>query len=215
MDDEYPVFFKNASNPPFIVYYYGNLSLLEKKYRLGVIGTRNPTLYQNDTVYRLISETEDKMKNDLVLVSGMARGLDQTAMEAALSKKAPVISIIGSGIDNPYPEFNKGIYDYCKTENGLVLSEYPGMEAAKPDNFVFRNRLLAMVSEVIFVGGGKNRSGTSSTVRQALDLNREIMALPCDITGDDLTNSLINDGAGSVLTSDDLVMALKNRMNIL
>jgi DNA processing protein len=131
-----------------------------------------------------------------------------------MSVKAPIISVIGSGIDNPYPSDNDGIYDYCKSGKGLVISEYPGKVSAKPENFLFRNRLLSSLSEVMFVAGGKNRSGTSSSVRLALEDNREILALPCDITGDDLTNSLISDGALSVLSASDLVNSLKERYNL-
>jgi DNA processing protein len=93
-----------------------------------------------------------------------------------------------------------------------VVSEYPALGKAKPENFLFRNRLLVGLSETVFVGGGKNRSGTSSSVRIAIENNKEIMALPCNITGDDLTNSLIADGARSVLCAKDIVECLKEKL---
>lgn len=213
-DADYPEYFKARTNPPFLLYYYGNKSLFNAKYRLTVVGTRQPTIYQTDTVYRLIKEVEEALNNEVAIVSGMAAGLDQISMKAAMSVKAPIISVIGSGIENPYPSDNDGIYDYCKSGKGLVISEYPGKVSAKPENFLFRNRLLSSLSEVMFVAGGKNRSGTSSSVRLALEDNREILALPCDITGDDLTNSLISDGALSVLSASDLVNSLKERYNL-
>jgi DNA processing protein len=208
-DKDYPAYFQDKFNPPFLLYYYGNKDLLTAKYRLTAVGTRNPTIYQSDMVYQLIQETEEDFASQLVIVSGMAKGLDQAAMEAAISKKAPVIAVIGSGIDNPYPKENKAIYDYCKEGKGLVLSEYPLSEEPKPEYFLFRNRLLAMMSEIMFVGGGRTRSGTSASVRFALDLNRDILALPCNVTGDDLTNSLINDGARGVLTHIDITDGVK------
>ncbi len=211
VDKNYPDCFKHLYNPPFLLYYYGNLSLLSYPYRLTVIGTRKPTLYQNNTVYSFIQECEDKLENKMVVISGMAKGIDQSGMKAAMDKGAPIISVIGSGIDHPYPKENDGIYDYCKSGKGLVFSEYPLKTEAKPNNFVFRNRLLAALSYVTFVGGGKKISGSMSTVHQSIELNNEILALPCNTTGDDLTNILIKEGANSVLTAEDIIEAVKAR----
>ena len=210
IDDDYPVNLRRSNYPPFLLYMYGDKELLSEKYLLSVVGTRYPTMYQNDTVYSLIKEVEEKMNNRAVIVSGMAKGIDQAAMKAAIDSGAPVIAIIGSGIDAPYPSDNQGIYEYCKSGKGLVLSEYPLDIEAKRENFIFRNRLLAALSNVLFVGGGKLRSGTTSTVRYSLDLDKDILALPCNITGDDLTNALIKDGAISVLSSSDIIDALKD-----
>lgn len=212
VDDDYPTCFKHLYNPPLLLYYYGNLSLLKSDCRLTVIGTRNPTLYQNNTVYDFVKESEGAFDNKLIIVSGMAKGIDQAGMKAAMDVGAPVISVIGSGIDNPYPKDNAGIYEYCKSGKGLIMSEYPNTAKAAPNNFVFRNRLLAALSDITFVGGGKRFSGSMSTVRQSIELNNEILALPCNTTGDDLTNDLIKDGATSVLTSKDIIDALKHRL---
>lgn len=208
VDHEYPSCFTMIENPPLILYYYGNFDLLNKPYRLTVVGTRQPTVYQEDTTYKMIQEVEEKTKNRVIICSGMAKGIDQAAMKAAMDVGAPVISIIGSGIDNPYPSENQELYEYCKSDKGLVLSEYPLSQQAKPENFLFRNRLLAAVSQVLFVGGGKSHSGTSATVRYALDDNRDVYALPCNVSGNDLTNSLIQEGAYSALSSMDLIEGL-------
>lgn len=215
IDDDYPNGLKQVEKPPFLLYYYGNLSLLSEKYRLTVVGTRQPTLYQNNTTYEFIKALEEKTENKTVIISGMAKGIDSSAMTAAMDSRAPVVAVLGSGIDAPYPKSNNGIYDYCKSGNGLVLSEYPGKVQAVPDNFVFRNRILAALSMVVFVGGGKRYSGTTATVRHAIDLNDDVLALPCNVTGLDLTNELIRDGAGSVLSPDDLLEALKSRYDSL
>jgi DNA processing protein len=204
----YPECFKESYNPPFLFYYYGNLDLLRSRYRMTCIGTRKPTVYQTDTCDRLIREVEEHFNNEVVIISGMAFGLDQVCMEAAMRLEAPVVSIIGSGIDNPYPSENHGLYEYCKTSKGLLISEYPLEIEAQPKNFIFRNRLLAASSSIIFVGGGKNLSGTSATVRMALERGKEITALPCNVTGNDLSNTLIKDGATSILSSEDLIKEL-------
>ncbi|MDD7613603.1 MAG: DNA-processing protein DprA [Candidatus Enterosoma sp.] len=210
-DCEYPDYFTNCPYPPRVRYYYGNLSLRKTRYRLTCVGTRKPTIYQHDTCARLIEEIEDVRKNKVAIVSGRAAGLDEAFRRAARKKNAPVIAVLGSGIDFCYPDKNKDIYEYCKSGKGLVISEYPGNLAPKQDNFLFRNRLMAARSEVVFIGGGSaRRSGTKSTVRYALDRNKEVMALPCNITGDDLTNTIIQEGAQAVLTSQDILDQLKD-----
>lgn len=210
VDDNYPQCFKTIFSPPIVLYYYGNLSLLEKTYKITCIGTRKPTLYQTDTCYNFIKEAIKAFDNDLVVISGMAHGLDQTFMRAAMELNAPVVSIIGSGIDNPYPKVNDGLYEYCKSNNGLIISEYPNELQAKPENFLFRNRLLAGGSEILFLGGASLHSGSQATVRYAVDLGKEIVALPCNVTGDDLTNYIIKDGAGMILSSNDLIYEIKS-----
>lgn len=206
VDENYPNCLKQIHKPPFVLYYYGNLSLLKSHCRLTAIGSREPNLYQIDACYKLISECENLLDSNLVIISGMAKGLDSLMMKAAMDKNAPVISILGSGIDNPYPKINKFIYDYCKEKNGLVLSEYPGELSAKPTNFLFRNRLLAALAPSMFVGGGKLKSGTNNSVYWATTFNKNILALPCnqDFMNPDLTNELIKQGATPILSTFDL-----------
>ena len=96
LDEDYPEPLKQSYYPPFLLYYYGNLDLLKKKYRLTAIGTRTPTLYQSDTSYSLLKEVEEHFHNDLVILSGMAKGIDQSCMRAAMVQNAPAVSILGS-----------------------------------------------------------------------------------------------------------------------
>lgn len=208
-DDGFPDCVKSVYQPPFLLYYYGNFRLLSRKRKLTAVGTRVPSDYQEQMTKKLIGETLDHFEGDAVIVSGMANGLDSIAMRQAMRRGSPIIAVLGSGIDNPYPENNKDIYDYCKDGKGLVLSEYPGMIEPLARHFTFRNRLIAAIGDVCFIGGGKVRSGTSSTARQALELGKDILAIPCDISGDDLTNSLIKDGAHCVLDSADIIQSLK------
>ncbi len=208
-DESFPECLKNVYQPPFLLYYYGDISLLSRRRRLTAIGTRAPNSYQEKMMKKLIGETIEHFNGDLVVVSGMAIGLDGIAMKEAMHRGAPIIAVLGSGIDAPYPSENIDIYDYCRSGKGLVLSEYPGKTEPLASHFTFRNRILAATGKVCFIGGGKIRSGTSSTARQALELGRDILALPCDVSGDDLTNSLIQDGARPVLSYVDIVEAIK------
>lgn len=208
LDELYSSKLKRTYKPPIVFYYYGDISLLEEKFILGVIGTRCPTSYQMEMTETLVKETIKKSNKKVVVLSGMAKGIDQIAMKSAMETDGKVISIIASGIDAPYPLNNQGIYDYCKSGKGLVISEHPLNYTARKEDFLFRNRLIASLSKSIFVPGGKNKSGTSSTVRMSLEYGKEILSLPCNVTGDDLTNSLIQDGAKCVLSSNDILESL-------
>ena len=212
LDESYPDSLKIINNPPFVLYYYGDLDLLSSKYRLSSIGTRKPTLYQDKETYNLISEVEKELNSEVTIISGMAKGLDTTSMQAAIDKKAPVIAVLGTNIDQIYPIESQEVYNYCKN-NGLIISEYPLNYSSTPEDFIKRNRIIAGISDVIFVGGGKTKSGTATTIRYAIDNNKDILALPCNNSGDDLTNTLISDGADIVLSSKDIINALKNRYN--
>jgi len=210
VDTLYPYSLQQCFKPPFVLYYYGDIGLLSREYRLTVVGTRTPTDYQKNAVASYVEEAESALSSGVVVVSGMAGGIDQAAMNAAYRKKAPFIGILGGGIDRLYPESARALYEAAKRKEGLVLSEYPLDLAPKPENFLFRNRILAALSDVVLVGGGKNRSGTATTARYALEQGKEILALPCNNTGDDLTNSLIRDGAEIVLSSEDLISSLRS-----
>lgn len=208
-DKEFPAYFKSLYCPPMLFYYYGDISLLQSKFRITCIGSRKPTLYQNDKVYEIVSQAEDMLQNQLVVISGMAIGLDSAALRAAMDKNAPIICILGTGIENIYPIENKDIYEYCKSGKGLILSEFPNQGEYKPDNFVFRNRLLAASSPVIFVGGVNEKSGSMSTITRAIELGKDIYVLPCNVTKEDNGCKLIRDGAYVCTCAEDLVNAIK------
>lgn len=213
LDDDYPDELKKIYKPPLGLFYYGNLDLLKSKYRLTSIGSRTPTKYQEQYTYKLIKEVEEKYDSKVVLVSGMAKGLDYISMLAALNTSSPIISVLGNGLDIIYPKESIEIYNYCKNKNGLILSEYPNSYTPNKEDFIKRNRIIASLSKIIYLGGGKNLSGSATTIRFALDQNKEILALPCNNSGDDLTNTLISEGADIVLSSSDIITKLEKIYN--
>ena len=210
LDENYPESLKRIYRPPFGLFYYGNFDLIKSQYLLTSIGTRTPTKYQEQYTYKLIKEVEEHFLSKVVLVSGMAKGLDYMSMLAALNTNSPIIAVLGSGLDIIYPKESSEIYNYYKNKNGLILSEYPLSYTPEKEDFIKRNRIVAGLSKVIYVGGGKNLSGSSTTIRFALEQGKEILALPCNNTGDDLTNTLIYDGADIVLSSKDIIQKLEN-----
>jgi DNA processing protein len=212
-DDEYPDYLKRQGvfRPPLVLYYYGNISLLNSKNRVACVGSRYPKLYQLDKTYELVLEACKTLNGNMTVVSGMAVGIDRASMLAAIYGGGNVIAVLGGGIDYIYPTISENIYEFCKnSKRGLVISEYPINTSPEPSNFVFRNRLIVEFSNLIFIGGARSKSGTATTASLALSRNKEIYALPCNADGDNLTNSLIKDGCGVILSVSDLVDAIND-----
>lgn len=194
LDADYPNVLSETYHPPFVLYYYGNLNLLNNDYKLGVVGSRQVSSYGIEITNDIIKDLYE-MSNKVVIVSGMAKGIDATAMRQAIKENGEVIAILGSGIDNPYPNECKDIYEYCKTQKGLVISEYPNMTKPLKEHFPFRNRLIASFSNSILIPEAKIKSGTSITIRYALERGLDINVVPHRVSFDNLNNKLIKDGA--------------------
>lgn len=204
-DDNYPEKLKNVIYPPFVMFTHGNQKVLEEKRILGVVGSRNLSDYGKRMTEKIINEVLDTLP-DTVVISGLARGADETAMRTAIKRKAKIIGVSGAGIDSVYPSSSKDIYDYCKGNNGLLISEYPQEEKPDSDHFPMRNRILVGLCDVLLVVEGEERSGTSISVGYGIDQGKTVMAIPRNI--DDpktLTNKLVKDGAESVLSGQDVI----------
>lgn len=204
---DFPNCFKDMNMPPIFLYYYGNLTLLHGPL-LAVVGSRHPDEYQKRMTKQLLDEFFEKTGNFCGIVSGLARGIDQIAMEVAIAHNAPLVGILGSGIDECYPSENKHIYDYCK-EHGLLISEYPSDVKPLAEHFPMRNRLISAACKAMFIPAGNKRSGTSISARLAIEDGREILALPGEIGKQDLCNELIHDGATCVTSVDDFIEAMR------
>jgi len=212
LDDNYPEILKNVPCPPLVLYYYGNFDLINSRKKLAVIGTRTPSNYATRITKKLVSETLINSNNEVTILSGMAYGVDSIAQKEAIKNCGKVISILGSGIDLAYPESSLDIYNYCKeTNNGLVISEYIGLEEPKKEHFPIRNRIISMLANCLLVIEGKEKSGTSITTRYALDFGKDILAVPNEIDSPySLTNSLIASGANICQSYKDILSLLCN-----
>lgn len=206
LDANYPRFLKNIYHPPMVLFYHGDISLLEYPLRLSVVGTRNPSIYGKENTYNLLHNLLDK--EDICIVSGLAKGIDRIAHEAALDHNKKTIAVIASGIDKCYPEEHLSLYEEIK-EKGLILSEYPGSMHAKRENFASRNRLISGISPTLFVPEAKEHSGTSLTVQWAIEQNKNIICMPTRIDEDSLPNILIHDGAKMILKAEDIYEELQ------
>lgn len=201
LDPDYPEWLKNVYKPPFVLFYYGDLSLTKDiENNLAVIGSREPTDYGKNITEYLVKNIRARY----TIVSGLARGIDSIAHQAAIDSGAKTIAVLGSGIDYCYPPRNKELYEVIK-KNHLVISEYPGDEYPDPSHFPARNRLVAAFSHGVLVTDAQIRSGTLITVEFALATNKEVMCVPHRITDNSSCNRLIADGAFLIESAQDII----------
>jgi len=185
-DNEYPKILFNLKCPPLVLYYEGNLELL-KKDAIGIVGSRIPCEYASNMTALLSSHYKDK-----VIVSGLAKGIDAIAHKNAKL----TIGVLGCGINYYYPYENKKLIDDMKSSQ-LVISEYPDKTIPYAHHFPFRNRIIACLANELYVMQTSEKSGTLSTVNEALELGRQIKVLPFGIDEKlgKYNNYLINEGA--------------------
>ncbi|NLW15152.1 MAG: DNA-protecting protein DprA [Erysipelothrix sp.] len=193
-DDLYPKRLYDLEKPPYVLFYTGNIDLLKLE-SISLVGSRKPSIYAYEQTARYV----DKLKKEYVIVSGLAKGIDTVAHTTALDFST--IAVLGCGIDVVYPLQNKALFEKMR-QNHLILSEYP--ETVKPQKhfFPFRNRIIAALSDSIYVMSATLRSGTMTTVNAALSINRHVLCLPhrVDDPSGKGCNRLILEGA-DILTS--------------
>lgn len=193
-DDIYPKRLLELKYPPFVLYYKGNLELLNSDC-IGIVGSRKPCEYALKATKGLVKANIDK-----TIVSGLAKGIDACAHSYAKN----TIGILGCGIDYIYPSCNYDLIKRLEIE-GLIISEYPLKSKPLGYHFPFRNRLIACLSNKLYIMQSNYKSGTMTTINEGLDLGREIRVLPYDIFDDYGTNNnhLINEGA-MMIESDEI-----------
>ena len=194
-DDEYPLELFELDKPPFVLFYKGNLGLLKKE-KTSIVGSRTPCDYAARATFLYV----DKIKEDKVIVSGLAKGIDACAH----LKAKMTIGILGCGIDYIYPFENKELYKKIATQ-GLLLSEYPGMCKPNAYHFPFRNRIIAALGKELIVMEAREKSGTLTSINEALALGRNVKVLPFSALDKEgvFNNYLIQEGA-EILRYEDI-----------
>ncbi len=198
VDDAYPACFRRLRYPPWILYYRGNLDLLNSK-AVGIVGARNCSQQALMNTLNVVQTVKDHH----VIVSGLAKGIDAMAHRGALDKKT--IGIIGCGIDRIYPKVNADLY-HCMANEHLILSEYPGSTAPLRHHFPWRNRLIAGCIDALIVIEATCRSGTMLTVNACNELGVPVYCLPTAFGNDAYPgcNHLIEQGANIVSNREEL-----------
>jgi len=202
IDETYPESLKKIYKPPFVLFYYGDLNLIHMLDKtIAVIGSRHPSSYGLEMTEVI---TKSLVEEGMMVVSGLAYGVDIKAHQTVIAQQGKTIAILGSGIDLCYPKEHLETYESMKKYH-LVLSEYPNHTPANKDHFPWRNRLIAGLARGVFVAEAKKRSGTLITVGYALYLGKDVYVLPHQANTDNSTNQLIKDGAVLVESGQDIL----------
>ena len=206
-DCNYPPMLRQIHSPPLGLFMLGKMPGFDRLW-VSIIGTRRHTDYGKTVTHNLSKELALK---GVVIVSGMAEGLDAVASHASLEAKAPTVVVLGSGVDICYPKINEKLYEnLLEDDNACILSEFPPGVNADKWHFPLRNRIISALSLGVIVTEAEVKSGTSITVNYALEQGREVMAVPGNITSKRSTgtNKLIKEGAHVVTCALDVLDAL-------
>ena len=206
LDDNYPELLRTIHNPPFVIYCAGNLELWNS-FCLAIVGSRNATHYGRTTARKL---GEELAAYGVVVVSGMARGIDAEAHVGALNT-GTTIAVLGSGINVVYPRENQSLYERIRMQ-GLIISEFPMDSPPDSKHFPMRNRLISGLSRGVIVVEARERSGALITADLALEQGLDVMAVPGPITSKNSvgTNRLIQQGAKLVMDVEDIISEYPN-----
>lgn len=201
-DEVYPYRLQEIYDPPAVLWVRGDTELLNRA-GIAVVGTRHPSPYGAGMAEML---SRDLAQRGVVILSGMARGVDTAAHKGALDARGRTVAVWGTGIDVIYPKENKGLAERIVKEGGAIVSEYPLGTFPAPQNFPIRNRILSGMSIGVLVVEAAEYSGTRITARCALEQNRDIYAVPGNATNKNAwgPNTLIKQGAKLTASWEDI-----------
>jgi DNA processing protein len=204
-EPEYPQSLLQIYDPPVMLYVRGDPQVLNLP-SISIVGTRRPTLYGTQMAQRL---GRDLAARGMVIVSGMARGIDAIGHQGAMDAHGRAIGVLGTGIDVCYPKENKKLYEKV-LERGAIISEFPLRTHPAPENFPVRNRIVAGMPLGVVVVEGAQYSGSLITARLAMEFGREVFGVPGNVTQpvSFAPNLLIKQGAKLVTSAEDVIEEL-------
>lgn len=190
-------------DPPKKLFIRGKLPAKRVK-TVAIVGTRKPSAYGHEIATKIASECA---KNGIVVVSGLALGIDSIAHRAAIDSGGKTIAVLANGVDKIYPRSHEDLGQKILQTNGAILSEYPNNTPARPWQFLARNRIVSGLADAVVIIEAASRSGTLSTANHALDQGKEIFAVPGNITSPLSAgcNQLIKNGANPLTSVEDLL----------
>lgn len=201
-DPEYPAALKQISDPPLILFYRGELKPAHAR-AIAIVGTRTPSSYGKVVTSEI---TRQLSTRGITVVSGMARGVDAIAHHTAMQAGGQTLAVLGNGLDRCYPPENRPLYDQIPKQ-GALLSEFFLGTAPDAPNFPRRNRIISGLSMGTLVVEAGDRSGALITAFYAVNHNREVFAVPGNITSPKSRgcNRLLKQGAKLVQTVEDIL----------
>ena len=205
-DSKYPQKLLELNDAPPILYVKGDSSLLNHPLSVSIVGARNASINGRKTASRI---AYDLTNNDILVISGMARGIDSAAHKGAMyarNQKGATLAVLGTGIDIPYPKENTDLYHQI-SEQGVLISELPFSTEPQAQNFPRRNRLVAALSSGTLVVEATLNSGSLITARLALEQGKDIFAVPGSPSDTRALgpNRLIKEGAVLIENADDIL----------
>ena len=203
LDKRYPSQLQEIYSPPVVLFFQGDLEMLDSKKNICVGGARQCSSYALQALTQLLPNV---IQQKLILVSGLAKGVDGLSHQLALKHHGKTIAVIGNGLDISYPSCNRALQTQI-AHAGLLLSEYPLESRPLKYHFPLRNRIIAGLCQTVLVVEARHHSGSLITANLALQENRNVLALPGRINDIYSTgcNELIAAGAKPVLNSNDIL----------
>jgi len=201
-DGAYPERLLEIYDPPAVLWIRGDAAVLRRP-AIAVVGTRQPSPYGSGMAEML---SRDLANRRLTIISGMARGVDTAAHKGALDAGGKTVAVWGTGIDVVYPKENKKLAERIVELGGTIVSEFPLGTFPAPQNFPLRNRILSGMSIGVLVVEAGEYSGTRITARCAMEQNRDVYAVPGNVTNKNAwgPNTLIKQGAKLTATWEDV-----------
>lgn len=202
-EHEYLQILSTIAKKPKALYYSGKLPDAHRP-TVAIVGTRKPTSYGKEVTTRFASELASK---GVVIVSGLALGVDAIAHTAALEAGGTTLAVLGNGLHYIYPAANRTLAERILKNDGAILSEYEEGIDARSHQFLERNRIVSGLADAIIITEAAQRSGTLNTAAHALEQGKEVFAVPGNITSPMSLgcNALIAQGATPLLSSDDIL----------
>lgn len=193
----------NIPSPPKLLFFRGHLPP-ERRISVAIVGTRKPTAYGKEVTHKL---AVDLAKRGVVIVSGLALGVDAIAHKGALEAGGATIAVLANSVDDIYPRSNRALGEQMIEKGGAILSEYEPPTGARDFQFLERNRIVSGLSDAIIITEAAQRSGTLATATHALEQGREVFVVPGNITSplSSGCNALLKQGAHPITCAEDVL----------
>jgi DNA processing protein len=211
-DGSYPALLRETDDPPIVLYVKGDWQACLDQPAVGIVGSRMCSTYGENASEML---SRDLASRGISIISGLARGIDAAAHKGAIQAEGRTIAVMGTGLDSVYPRENTGLVREILASGGCLVTQFPLGTPPLKDNFPYRNRIISGLSLGVLIVEASERSGSLITARLAAEQNREVMAVPGNITSGNSfgTNYLIKSGAKLVQQWQDVVAELPSEIS--
>ncbi|MEG1581613.1 MAG: DNA-processing protein DprA [Clostridia bacterium] len=177
LDDEFPKNLSEVDDPPAIIYYKGDINLINKD-SISIVGTRKPSKYGKEVTEYFTKELSNA---GLITISGLAYGIDALVAETTIKSGGKTIAVLAGGLDEVYPELNTELANNIVRSGGVIISEYPLFNKPMPHTFLERNRIISGLSKALLITEAGEKSGALNTASHAIEQGKELFVLPHEI----------------------------------